>query len=148
MHNRMCGWVQMVSEHIVAHHSELYENLSYTTISTALHLLTETVAPPSFESLSRLSSATSIAHAGNLMNTHHGFGSAQSVRFTSNPFQAKVPEGYWSWSDYLDAKIPSLTSAAIAGAFTKGYESMHCTATKYTILIKFLQMCVHIYFHF
>ena len=53
-HNRMCGWVQLVSEHIVAHHSELYENLSHTTISTMLHLLIETMAPPSFESLSKL----------------------------------------------------------------------------------------------
>ena len=59
-----------------------------------LQSLIETVAPPSFESLSRLSSATSIAHAGNLMNTHHGLGSAQSEQgFASNPFQAEVPEG-------------------------------------------------------
>ena len=67
------------------------------------------------------------------MNTHRGLGSAQSEQgFTSNPFQAEVPEGYQSWSDYLDAKIPSLTSAAIAGAFTKGYESMQCTASLVT----------------
>ena len=67
------------------------------------------------------------------MNTHHALGSAQSERgFTSNPFQAEVPEGYRSWSDYLNAKIPSLTSATIAGAFIKGYESMQCTASLVT----------------
>ena len=75
-HNGMCGWVQLVSEHIVAHHSEVYENLSHTTISTVPHSLIETVAPPSFGSLSSLSSATSMAHAGNPMNTCHGLGSA------------------------------------------------------------------------
>ena len=126
----MCGWVQLVSEHIVAHHSELYEDLSSTTISTAPHALIETVVPPSFKSLSKLSSATSIAHVGNPMNTHHGLGSARLEQgFTSNPFQAEVPEGYQLWSDYLNAKIPSLTSAAIAGAFTKGYKSMQCIAS-------------------
>ena len=126
----MCGWIQLISEHIVAHHSELYEDLSHTTISTVPHALIETVAPPSFESLSRLSSATFIAHAGNPMHTRRGLGSAQSEQcFTSNPFQAEVPECYESWSDYRDAKILSLTSASIAGTFTKDYKSMQCIAS-------------------
>ena len=31
------------------------------------------------------------------------------------------------WADYLDAKIPTLTSAAVSGAFTKGCESIQHT---------------------
>ena len=77
-HNGMCGWVQLVSEHVLAHHSEILESLSNTTIAAALNTLTETMVPPSFESLSRISSTTSIAHAGNPMNTHQGLGSTWS----------------------------------------------------------------------
>ena len=31
------------------------------------------------------------------------------------------------WADYLEAKIPILTSATVSGAFTKGCESIQCT---------------------
>ena len=74
-HNGMCGWVQLVSEHMLAHHSELFESLGNTTIAAAPNTLVETVVPPSFKSLSRISNATSIAHASNPMNTHQGLGS-------------------------------------------------------------------------
>ena len=69
-HNGMCGWVQLISEHVLAHHSEIFHSLGHTTISAAPNSLIETVAPPSYKSLSRISSAASIAHAGNPMNTH------------------------------------------------------------------------------
>ena len=132
-HNRVCVWVQLVSEHMLAHHLELFESLGNTTIAATPNTLIETVVPPSFKSLSRISSATSIAHAGNPVNTCQGSGCTQSEQgFASNPFQAEVPEGFKSWADYLDAKIPTLTSAAIAGAFTKGCESMQCTASLLT----------------
>ena len=132
-HNGMCGWVQFVSKHMLAHHSELLESLGNTTIAAAPNTLIETVAPPSFEFLSRISSATSITHVGNPMNTHQGLGSTWSKQgFASNPFQAEVPKGFTSWADYLDAKIPCLTSTAIASAFTKGCESMQCTASLVT----------------
>ena len=62
------------------------------------------------------------------MNTCQGLGSAQSVQgFASNPFQADIPEGFKAWADYLDAKILTLTSATVSGAFTKGCESIQCT---------------------
>ena len=77
-HNRMCDWVQLVNEYVLAHHLELFESLGNTTIAAAPNTLIETMAPPSFESLSRISSATSITHADNPMNTHQGLGSAQS----------------------------------------------------------------------
>ena len=70
--------VWLVSEHVLAHHSELFESLCNTTIAAAPNMLIETMVPPLFESLSRISSATSITHAGNPMNTHWGLGSAQS----------------------------------------------------------------------
>ena len=90
-HNGMCGWVQLVSEHVLAHHSELFESLGNTTIAAAPNMLIETMAPASFESLSRISSATSIAHVGNPMNTHQGLDSTRSEQgFASNPFQAEV----------------------------------------------------------
>ena len=54
------------------------------------------------------------------------------MRFCHNPFQAEVPKGFKSLADYLDTKIPTLTSAAIAGAFTKDCESMQCTASLVT----------------
>ena len=127
-HNGMCGWVQLISEHVLAHHSEIFESLGHTTISAAPNSLIETVAPPSYESLSRISSTASITHAGNPMNTHWDLGSAQSVQgFASNPFQAEVPEGFKTWAYYLDAKILTLTSAAVSGAFTKGCKSIQCT---------------------
>ena len=67
------------------------------------------------------------------MNTHRGLGSTQSEGgFASNPFQAEVPKGFKSWAGYLDAKIPTFTSAAITGAFTKGCESMQHTASLVT----------------
>ena len=50
-HNRMCGWAQLVSEHMLAHHSAILESLGNTTIAAALNTLTETMVPPSFESL-------------------------------------------------------------------------------------------------
>ena len=53
----------------------------------------------------------------------------QPSGFTSNAFQAEVPEGFESWADYLDAKILTLTSAAVSGAFTKGCESIQLTAS-------------------
>ena len=129
-HNGMCGWVQLISKHVSAHHSEILESLSHTTISAAPNSLIETVVPPSNESLLRISSATSIAHTGNPMNTHWGLGSVWSEHsFASNSFQAEAPEGFKMWVDYLDAKIPILTSAAVSGAFTKGCESIqHTTA--------------------
>ena len=128
--NRMCGWVQLVSKHVLAHHSELFESLGNTTIAAAPNTLIETVTPLSFKSLSRISNTTSIAHAGNPMNTHQGLGSTQFEQgFPSNPFQAEVLEGFKSYADYLDAKIPTLTSAASTGAFTKGCESMQHTAS-------------------
>ena len=111
-HNGMCGWVQLISEHVLAHHSEIFE----------------TVAPPSYKSLLRISSTESITHAGNPMSTYQGLGSVRSEHgFASNPFQAEVLKGFKSWTDYLDAKIPTLTSAAVSGAFTKGCESIQCT---------------------
>ena len=129
----MCGWVQFISEHVLAHRSELFKSLGNTTIAAAQNTLIETAVPPSFESLSRISSTMSIAHEGNPMNTHWGLGSEWSEQgFTSNPFKAEVPKGFKSWADYLDAKIPTLTSAAIAGAFTKGCESMQCIASLVT----------------
>ena len=110
-HNRMCGWVQLASEHVLAHHSEIFESLGNTTIAAALNTLIETMAPLSFESLSRMSSTMSITHAGNPMSSHQGIGSTQSEQgFASNPFQAEVPKGFKSWADYLDVKIPTLTS--------------------------------------
>ena len=77
-HNGMCGRVQLVSEHMLAYDSEIFESLGYTTIAAAPNTLIETVVPLSFESLSRISSAMSITHAGNPMNTHQGLGSTQS----------------------------------------------------------------------
>ena len=129
-HNGMCGWVQLISEQVLAHHSEIFESLGHTTISAAPNSLVETVAPPSNKSLLRISNAISIAHTGNRMSTHWGLGSVQSEQgFASNPFQAEVPEGFKMWADYLDAKIPILTSATVSGAFTKGCESIqHTTA--------------------
>ena len=124
----MCSWVQLASEHVLAHHSEIFESLGHTMISAAPNSLIETIAPPSYESLLRISSAASIAHAGNPMNTHWGLGSVRSEHgFASNPFQAEVPKGFESWADYLDAKIPTLTSAAVSGDFTKGCESIQHT---------------------
>ena len=132
-HNKMCGWVQLLSEHVLAHHLEIFESLGNTTIAAAPNTLIETVVLPSFKSFSRISSTISITHAGNPMNTCQGLGSAQSEQgFASNPFQAEVPEGFKSWADYLNAKIPTLTSTAIAGAFTKGYECMQHTASLVT----------------
>ena len=64
-------------EHMLAHHSEIFESLGNTTIAAAPNTLIEAVVPPSFKSLSKISSATSITHAGNPMNTHQGLGSAQ-----------------------------------------------------------------------
>ena len=62
------------------------------------------------------------------MNTQWGLGSVRSEQgFTSNPFQAEVPEDFKMWADYLDAKILTFTSAAVSGAFTKGCESIQCT---------------------
>ena len=61
-HNGMCSWVQLVSEHVLSHHSEIFEKLSHTTMSAAPHSLIETVALPSHESFSRISSLASIAH--------------------------------------------------------------------------------------
>ena len=129
-HNGMCGWVQLISEHVSAHHSEIFESLGHTTISATPNSLIETVVPPSYKSLLRISSAASIAHTGNPMNTHWGLSSVQSeCSFASNPFQAEVPKGFKMWVDYLDAKIPILTSATASGAFTKGCESIqHTTA--------------------
>ena len=64
------------------------------------------------------------------MNTHQGLGSVWLEQgFASNPFQAEVPEGFESWADYLDAKIPTLTSAAVSGAFIKGCESIQHTVS-------------------
>ena len=78
----------------------------------------------------RISSAASIAHAGNPVNTHQGLGSVWSEQgFASNPFQAEAPEGFKSWADYLDAKILTLTSAAVSGAFSSGCESIQHTAS-------------------
>ena len=132
-HNEMCGWVQLVSKHMLAHHPEIFESLGNTTIAAALNTLIETMVPPSFESLSRISSTMSIAHAGNPMNICRGLGSTWSEQgFASNLFYAEVPEGFKSWADYLDAKIPIFTSATIAGAFTKGCESMQHTASLVT----------------
>ena len=123
-HNGMCGWIQLISEHVLAHHSEIFESLGHTTISAASNSLIETVAPPSHESLSRISSAASITHVGNPMNTHWGLGSIWSEQgLASNPFQAEVPEDFEMWADYLDAKFPTLTSAAVSGAFTKGWKA-------------------------
>ena len=34
-HNGMCGWVQLISEHVLAHHSEIFESIGHTTISAA-----------------------------------------------------------------------------------------------------------------
>ena len=125
-HNGMCGWVQLISEHVLAHHSEIFESLGHISILATPNSLIETVAPPSYESLSRISSAASIAHTGNPRNTHWGLGSVRSKHgFASNPFQAEVPKGFKSWADYLDAKILTLTSAA--AAFTKGCESIQHT---------------------
>ena len=76
--NRMCDWVQLVSEHVLAHHSEIFESLGKTTIAAAPNTLIETMAPPSFKSLSGINSTTSIAHAGNPMNTRWSLGSTQS----------------------------------------------------------------------
>ena len=45
-HNEMCGWVQLVNEHMLAHHSELFESLGNTTIAAAPNTLKETVVPP------------------------------------------------------------------------------------------------------
>ena len=102
----MCGWVQLISEHVLAHHSEIFKSLGHTSISAAPNSLIETVAPPSYESLLRMSSAASITHAGNPMNTCWGLGSAQLEQgFASNCFQAEVPEDFKMWADYLDAKI-------------------------------------------
>ena len=127
-HNGMYGWVQLISGHMLAHDSEIFESLGHTTISAAPNSLIETVAPPSYKSLSRISSATSITHAGNPMNTHQGLGSVWSEQgFASNPFQAEVPEGFKTWMDYLDAKILVSTSATVSGAFTKGCESIQST---------------------
>ena len=121
----MCGWVQLISEHVLAHHSEIFESLGHTTISATPNSLIETVAPPSYKSLLRISSAVSIAHAGNPMNTHQGLGSVWSEwGFAGNPFQAEVPEDFKMCTDYWDAKIPTLTSAVVFGAFTKGCESI------------------------
>ena len=65
------------------------------------------------------------------MNTHQGLGSVWSeCGFASNPFEAEVPEGFKTWADYLDAKIPILTSATVSGAFTKG-----CESTQHTIAL-------------
>ena len=126
----MCGWIQLISEHVLAHHSEIFQSLGHTTISATPNSLIETVAPPSYESLSRIRSATSITHAGNPTNTHQGLGSVWSEQgFASNLFQAEVPEDFEMWADYLDAKIPTLTSAAVSGAFTKGCESIQCTVS-------------------
>ena len=77
----MAQWdvqLQLVSEHVLAHHSEIFENLGNTTIAAAPNTLIETVAPPSIESLSKISSAMSITHAGNPMNTNRGLGSIWS----------------------------------------------------------------------
>ena len=64
------------------------------------------------------------------MNTCWGLGSVRSeCSFASNPLQAEVPKGFESWADYLDAKISTLTSAAVSGAFTKGCESIQCTTS-------------------
>ena len=132
-YNGMCGWIQFVSQHVLAHHSELFKSLGNTIIATTLNMLIETVAPPSLESLSRISSTTSIAHAGNPLHTHQGLGSTRLNKvFASNPFQAEVHKGFKSWADYLDAKIPTLTSEAITGAFTKGCKSMQGTASLVT----------------
>ena len=32
-HNGMCHWVQLISEHVLAHHFEIFESLGHTTIS-------------------------------------------------------------------------------------------------------------------
>ena len=64
------------------------------------------------------------------MNTYQGLGSVRSEHgFASNSFQAEVPEGFKSSADYLDAKIPILTSAAVSGAFAKGCESIQHTTS-------------------
>ena len=90
-HNGMCGWVQLISEHVLAHYSEIFKSLGHTTISATLNSLIETVAPPSYRSLLRISSAASIAHAGNPMNIRWGLDSVWSEQgFASNPFQAEV----------------------------------------------------------
>ena len=126
----MYGWVQLISKCMLAHYSEIFKSLSHTNISATQNSLIETVTPPSYESLSRTSSAASITHAGNPMNTRQGLGSVWSVQgFASNPFQAEVPEGFKMWVDYLDAKILTLTSAAISSAFTKGCESIQHTTS-------------------
>ena len=135
-HNGMCSWVQLISEHMLAHHFEILESLGHT-ISATLNSLIETVAPPSCESLLRISSTASITHAGHPMNTHQDLDSVRSEHsFASNPFQAEVPKGFESWADSLDAKIPTLTSAAASGAFTKGCKNIQHTtslATKFFI---------------
>ena len=96
-HNGMCDLVQLISEHVLAHNSEIFKSLGHTMISAALNSLIETVAPPSYESLLRISSSASITHAGNPMNTYRGLGSVRSQRgFANNPFQAEVPEGFKS----------------------------------------------------
>ena len=64
------------------------------------------------------------------MNTQQGLGSVRSeCSFASNPFQAEVSKGFKSLADYLGAKIPTLTLAAISGAFTKGCESIQYTTS-------------------
>ena len=126
----MCSWVQLISKHISAHYSETFQNLGHITIAATPNTLIETVAPPSCKSLSKISSAASIAHAGNPMNMHRGLGSAHSAQgFASNPFQAEVPEDFKMWSEYMDAKTPVLTSASVSSAFIQGYESIQCTAS-------------------
>ena len=75
--NGMCGWVKLVSEHMLAHHSEIFKSLGNTTIAAVPNTLIETMAPPSFESLPRISSTMSITHAGNPMNTCWGLSSTQ-----------------------------------------------------------------------
>ena len=74
----MCGWIQLMSEHTSAHYSETFQDMGERTIAASLNTLIDNVAQPSCESLSITSSAISIAHARNPMNTYCGVGSAHS----------------------------------------------------------------------
>ena len=106
-HNGMCGWVQLINEHVSAHHLEVFKSLGHTTISATPNSFIEMVVPPSCESFSRVSSTASIAHAGTLMNTHQGLGSVWSEHgFTSSPFEAEVPTGFKTWVDIWMPRSP------------------------------------------
>ena len=68
----------IMHEHVLAHHSKIFESLGHTTILATPNSLIETLAPPSYKSLSRINSAASITHASNPINTCQGLCSVRS----------------------------------------------------------------------